>query len=237
MEKTGKTKFFLLFAVLLIPALLLGCTGNDRYEEELGLKSNPESISGSEKEVGAGAGVDDNDRTETENRKSNEISYPDGLKVEPPSRFDPDALSAVWVEPKFEPVSGAENEITNIPDGEKKLSIPLDMVEKYQIIDFFVNVDGDELPIMAVKTSRGDINIMPRICVPCRSEGWHLKDDVLICDACGTTFDANTGEGISGACKNYPKALISYEIVDGKLIFNTNDAKDAYQKTLSPGWP
>jgi len=224
-----------------------GCAGNDRYEQELGLNSNPKiDHDSSSKTVSSSTESDIASKSESElgtEKRSNDIStisYPDDLEVEPPSKFEPDALSAVWIEPEIESESESVSEAgdgNDNPTTGTKLSIPLGIVEKYWIIDFYVNVDGKKLPIMAVKTSKGDINIMPRICVPCRSEGWHLKDDVLICDACGTTFDANTGGGISGACKNYPKALIPYENIDGKIVFDIADVKDAYTKTLSPNWP
>jgi hypothetical protein len=151
-----------------------------------------------------------------------QMNYPPGLRVEPPSRFDASALGAVWVTPEL---SG------------NKISIPKDMVEKYWIVDFELDFGGVRVPMMAVKTMEGKINVMPRICVPCRSEGWHLKDDVLTCDACGTTFDAKTGGGIEGACKGYPKALVPYTISDGKIVMEASAIATAYQNTLRPGWP
>lgn len=148
--------------------------------------------------------------------------YPSDLKVEGPSRFDATALSAVWTEPEI--------------NGEM-VSIPVELVEKYWIVNFQMTINGKNVPLMAVKTTDGKINIMPRICVPCRSEGWHLKDDVLICDACGTTFDAKSGDGIQGACKDFPKALIPYTTDEGKFTMTIADIADAYTKTLKPGWP
>jgi hypothetical protein len=33
-----------------------------------------------------------------------------------------------------------------------------------------------------------------------------LNKDVLVCDRCGTRFKAKSGDGIDGACVDYPKA-------------------------------
>lgn len=145
-----------------------------------------------------------------------------GLRVEGPSRFDATSLSAVWATPELSGTS---------------IAIPKDLVEKYWIVNFEVNLGGVRVPLMALKTTEGNINIMPRICVPCRSEGWHLKNDVLICDACGTTFDATTGDGIQGACVGYPKAMIAYTESGGKLVMDASAVGDAYQKTMQPGRP
>ncbi len=59
----------------------------------------------------------------------------------------------------------------------------------------------------------------------------------MICDTCGTQFSARTGEGVSGACLNYPKAPVTWEIKDSKLVMRTEDMKTAYLNTLKPGLP
>ena len=59
----------------------------------------------------------------------------------------------------------------------------------------------------------------------------------LVCDTCGTTFKATTGDGIGGACVRYPKAPVPNQVKDGNIVMNRADMIAAYQNTLSPGWP
>lgn len=132
------------------------------------------------------------------------------------------AISAYWTNPSI--------------DGDI-VSIPVNLVENHRFVDFDVIANGKTISVMIVKTQDGRINTMARICVPCQSRSWHLKGDVLICDACGTTFDAKTGVGIKGYCVNYPKAFVLTTIEDGKIKMKLPDVIKAYQLTLQPGLP
>ena len=121
-------------------------------------------------------------------------------------------------------------------------------------------VDGDNVSIsaaevqnatntrFAVKTPLGDTTYMAYIldkelyvrasvCPPCRSLSFTLDGNTLVCDRCGTVFDAGTGAGIKGACVNYPKAQVPYTITDGKIVMKTSDLTTAFQNTLQPGLP
>jgi nitrite reductase/ring-hydroxylating ferredoxin subunit len=83
----------------------------------------------------------------------------------------------------------------------------------------------------------GETYARANVCPPCRSVGFSLLGDILVCDSCGTRFDAITGNGISGACKDYPKAEVAHTISDGKLAMQYNDLVTAYANTGKPGWP
>jgi nitrite reductase/ring-hydroxylating ferredoxin subunit len=83
----------------------------------------------------------------------------------------------------------------------------------------------------------GEIYVRANVCPPCRSIGFSLNEEILVCDRCATTFEAKTGEGIVGACVDYPKALVPYEIEDGNIVMSSTDLTTAYQDTIEPGWP
>jgi len=83
----------------------------------------------------------------------------------------------------------------------------------------------------------GKIYARANVCPPCRSVGFSLSGDILVCNSCSTKFKATTGEGVSGACVKYPKASVSYTISDGNVVMNKADLVTAYQNTLNPGWP
>ena len=116
------------------------------------------------------------------------------------------------------------------------VSIPVSEVENSKMIHFKLStIDGD-IAFMAYDID-GKINVRANVCPPCRSIGFSLSKDTLICDTCRTTFEAKTGEGISGACIGYPKAAVPYEISDGKAIMSSNDLLSAYENTMEPGLP
>ena len=83
----------------------------------------------------------------------------------------------------------------------------------------------------------GEIFVRANVCPPCRSIGFSLEEAVLICDRCATTFKAETGEGIEGACVDFPKASVPYEVSNGNVAMKGTDLVAAYQDTTEPGWP
>ena len=117
-----------------------------------------------------------------------------------------------------------------------KVSIPVSEIEKNWNTRFKLQTAGGDMVTMAYKLD-GVISVRASICPPCRSQGFTLTGDILVCDTCGTRFKASTGEGVSGACVKYPKASVSYTISDGNVVMNKADLVTAHQNTLNPGWP
>lgn len=117
------------------------------------------------------------------------------------------------------------------------VSIPVNEVNNNKIVHFRVPVaGGSKIAFMAYDLD-GKLNVKANVCPPCRSIGFSLSKETLVCDSCGTTFQAKTGDGISGACVDYPKAAVPYEINDGKVVMKGNDLVTAYQNTIEPGLP
>lgn len=129
---------------------------------------------------------------------------------------------------------------------------------KAKIIEAQVNGDSVSIPVIdvesdwntqfAVNTQMGKMNFMAYllnnkiyvradVCPPCRSIGYSLDANTLVCDRCATTFKADTGDGIQGACVDYPKALVPYQISNGSIVMRQADLVIAYENTLKPGWP
>ena len=133
------------------------------------------------------------------------------------------AVKATWIEPQ---VAG------------DTISIPVSEVNNSKIVHFRIRPIAldKEIAFMAYDLD-GEIYVRANVCPPCRSVGFSLSGDTLVCDTCRTTFEAKTGDGISGACVAYPKASVAYEIVDGKIIMSGDDLILANQRTNEPGWP
>jgi nitrite reductase/ring-hydroxylating ferredoxin subunit len=130
-------------------------------------------------------------------------------------------VKGTWIEPQ---VSG------------DSVSIPLAELEKDWNVHFALNTDAGEYTYMAYIIN-GKIHVRANTCPPCRSIGYTLADNILVCDRCATTFEAATGNGIKGACVNYPKASVQYQQVGDNIVMQKNDMVVAYQNTLKPGQP
>ncbi len=83
----------------------------------------------------------------------------------------------------------------------------------------------------------GDKYVRANVCPPCRSVGFSLDGNILVCDSCGTRFEAATGAGISGACKDFPKAQVEHAVSSGDITVGVSDLIAAYEDTEKPGWP
>jgi len=129
-------------------------------------------------------------------------------------------IKATWIEPL---VAG------------DTVSIPVSEVEKDGNIHFNVKTQGEDMNFMAYVLD-GDTHVRANVCPPCRSIGFSLDQHILVCDRCATTFNAQTGEGIEGACVDYPKASVSYETQEGNIVMNIANLIAAYQDTVEPGW-
>jgi nitrite reductase/ring-hydroxylating ferredoxin subunit len=130
-------------------------------------------------------------------------------------------IKATWIEPQ---VAG------------DTVSIPVSEVESNWNVHFNAKVEGEDMNFMAYVLD-GEIHVRANVCPPCRSTGFSLEEAVLICDRCATTFEAKTGEGIEGACVDFPKASVPYEISDGNAVMEGTDLIATYQDTIEPGWP
>jgi nitrite reductase/ring-hydroxylating ferredoxin subunit len=116
------------------------------------------------------------------------------------------------------------------------VSIPVSEVEDNQNVRFEVETQEGNMTFMAYVLG-GEIYVRANVCPPCHSTGFSLDEDILVCDRCATKFQAQTGAGISGACVNYPKASVAYEVGDGNIVMNSSGLTIAYEDTLEPGWP
>jgi len=115
-----------------------------------------------------------------------------------------------------------------------QVSIPVKFVNDNTNVHFKVKTDIGELPVIAYRFN-DKIYIKSNECVPCDSQGFSLKDGTLVCDNCGTVFDAVTGKGIEGGCVNYPKENIPYTTVsDDKITMKLSDVVAAHKETIEP---
>jgi nitrite reductase/ring-hydroxylating ferredoxin subunit len=106
-------------------------------------------------------------------------------------------------------------------------------VDQYTNTRFLVNTATDQLSFMAYKFDN-QLYIRADICPPCGSESFTLTKGTLVCDSCGTVFDAKTGVGIRGACVKYAKQPVQYQNNNGTITMNGTDLITAFQNTIRP---
>jgi uncharacterized membrane protein len=114
--------------------------------------------------------------------------------------------------------------------------IPVSDVESDWNTQFALDSQSGKMNFMAYLL-KNKIYVRADVCPPCRSIGYSLDGNTLVCDRCATTFKADTGDGVSGACVDYPKALVTYQISNGNIVMKQADLVAAYENTLKPGWP
>jgi nitrite reductase/ring-hydroxylating ferredoxin subunit len=132
------------------------------------------------------------------------------------------AIKPTWITPQ---VSG------------KTVTIPVSDVQNDSIVHFKItDANGGSTTFMAYILG-GTTYARADVCPPCRSTSFSLVGNTLVCDTCGTVFDAKTGDGLSGGCVSYPKADVAFQVSNGNLVMNADQMATAYQNTLTPGRP
>ena len=75
---------------------------------------------------------------------------------------------------------------------------------------------GEYLPLILISTPKGNTIGGVRVCEPCSSFSFHIIDGkYLQCDACGTRWDIETLQGISGGCISYPPPKLTTGLLNG----------------------
>jgi nitrite reductase/ring-hydroxylating ferredoxin subunit len=114
------------------------------------------------------------------------------------------------------------------------VSISASEIETNTIVHFRANTSEGNLAFMAFKID-STTYVRSNICPPCRSTGFSLQGSTLVCDSCGTTFNAQNGAGVAGACKAYPKASVPYTTASNNLVMTKANLVAAHQATVTPG--
>ncbi|TFH35635.1 MAG: DUF2318 domain-containing protein [Dehalococcoidia bacterium] len=115
------------------------------------------------------------------------------------------------------------------------VTIPLAAVEDVVNAEFSFNFNNRLLDFMAY-TLDGEVFVRASACPPCHSREFALDGETLVCETCATRFDAWTGEGIDGACVDFPKARAVCAVSgDGFVTMGVADLVRAYDETLVAG--
>lgn len=105
--------------------------------------------------------------------------------------------------------------IAFVKDG--KIILPLDIVKEKKFIKFDYASANAVIPLLAYLTEDGKVVTAISICEPCDSKDFHIQGSNLICNSCGTTWDLNNLEALSGSCGKYPPDPIPSKIVGNEI--------------------
>lgn len=120
-------------------------------------------------------------------------------------------------------VEHATTVVPELTDGRASLS--LSDVDRLNIVDFqWENGKGDPVAVMAYITSSGHLFVGHSQC-GCGGDKFFLAGEVLVCNACRTTFTIEDQEFLSGsttAGKNPPSRIRS-AVEDGMIVIDQAD--------------
>ena len=100
---------------------------------------------------------------------------------------------------------------------EGKVIIPLDIVKEKKFVKFDYISSNTTIPLLAYLTEDGKVVTAISICEPCDSKSFHIKGSNLICNSCGTTWNLNNLDAISGSCGKYPPDPIPSKVVGNEI--------------------
>ncbi|MBN1152488.1 MAG: hypothetical protein JXA58_04690 [Dehalococcoidia bacterium] len=78
----------------------------------------------------------------------------------------------------------------------------------------------------------GGFHLRATVCPNCGAERIEWGASLVVCRACGTTFDLETGEA-SGDGRSYPEGSIPYSMDGDTIVLSLRDLNDAYARTAS----
>jgi hypothetical protein len=120
--------------------------------------------------------------------------------------------------------------MTTVTGGMTKtdMTIPVSELVADKIVYFeHQRTDGQTLPLIAYIKPSGKLFVGVSFCLPCKGTKQRIEGGQLVCEACGTTRDLETGVGLSGSCKLYPLDEVP-ATVSGGTITIANSVLDSW---------
>jgi len=103
-----------------------------------------------------------------------------------------------------------------------KIVLPLDLVKEKKMVKFDYLKDGGSIPILAYLSEDGKVITAMSMCEPCNSTDFHIRGSNLICNSCGTTWNLNNLNAVSGSCSKYPPDPIPSKVVGNEIQIDEN---------------
>ncbi len=98
-----------------------------------------------------------------------------------------------------------------------KIIFSLEELKKNKFIRFDYKSSGTSLPLLAYISGEGKVITAVSVCEPCNSTSFHIKGEELVCNSCGTTWEVNSLNGVSGSCQKYPPDAVPSVVVGDEV--------------------
>lgn len=98
-----------------------------------------------------------------------------------------------------------------------KIILPLDVVKEKKFVKFDYQGTNSSIPLLAFITEDGKVVTAISLCEPCDSKDFHIQGSNLICNSCGTTWNLNNLDAISGSCGRYPPDPVPSKVVGNEI--------------------
>lgn len=98
-----------------------------------------------------------------------------------------------------------------------KIILPLDIVKEKKFVKFDYQGTNTSIPLLAYLREDGKVVTAISLCEPCDSKDFHIQGSDLICNSCGTTWDLNNLDAISGSCGKYPPDPVPSKVVGNEI--------------------
>lgn len=98
-----------------------------------------------------------------------------------------------------------------------KIILPLDLVKEKKMVKFDYIGKNAKIPLLAYLSEDGKVITAISMCEPCNSEDFHIQGSNLICNSCGTTWNLNDLDAVSGSCGRYPPDPIPSKVVGNEI--------------------
>ena len=98
---------------------------------------------------------------------------------------------------------------SNVENG-KAIVATLSTIKEKKFIWTEYNANGKRIPLTAFIQPDGKVMVAVSFCEPCKGETFHITGNQIVCNVCGTVWDLQTLEGISGGCQTYPPEALTY---------------------------
>lgn len=103
-----------------------------------------------------------------------------------------------------------------------KIVLPLELVKEKKMVKFDYIGNGGKIPLLAYLSEGGKVITAISMCEPCNSTDFHIQGSNLICNSCGTTWNLNNLDAVSGSCSRYPPDPIPSKVVGNEIQIDKN---------------
>ncbi len=113
----------------------------------------------------------------------------------------------------------SDKQMSDIPVTVKDgtIRLPLEVVKQMKFVAFDYVTQTTVVPLLAYVSGEGKIVTAVSMCEPCNSIRFHIQGDKLICNSCGTTWELNNLEAVSGSCGKYPPDALPNVVVGNQI--------------------